>query len=101
MHRERIPDDEFIENARNMFEKLIGKQIQVTGRVTSKTDLRTYFGELLSVGKATFYLDQPRYKDGALASHEPTEYRLLDVHYYVPPRDFTGKWWPPKRFRRA
>lgn len=98
--RERIPNDEFIERAKRGLAPLIGMYVKVTVRVATKRDLRTYSGELVSVNNETFTLRQPVYENGSIVSRELFEYRLIDLHYYVPPDSFHGKWVPPIRYRR-
>ena len=96
----RIPDEEFTENARTAFKSLIGKTFEFTVRVSSKTDLRTYQGELVNVTDTTFTMKQPVYEDFNIVRHELHEYRLIDIHYYAQPPGTTLRWMP-LRFRKV
>jgi hypothetical protein len=70
--------------------------------VTSKTDLRTYSGLLVSVENENFDLGLPTFRDGKIVSHNIVKYNLLDVHYYCSldgePSGY--RWTPPLRFRK-
>lgn len=92
--RERIPDDEFKENVRNGFTKLVGKVIKITIRAERKTDLKTLIGTLISVGKETFTLLEDSGDETQL------EYELINVHFYSSPYDKepAGTW--PLRYRK-
>jgi len=100
--KERISDLEFVKNMRKGLMPLIGRNVKVTVRVTSKKDLRTYSGLLISVGDDNFDLEVPTYHDGKIVSRNIVRYNLIDVHYYYSldgePRGY--KWIFPMRYRK-
>ena len=99
--KERITDLEFIENMRKGLAPLIGRNVKVTVRVTSKTDLRTYSGLLVSLENENVDLGLPTFRDGKIVSRNIVKYNLLDVHYYSLDGEPLGyKWTPPLRFRK-
>lgn len=98
--KQRLSDEEFIENARKDLIPIIGKFVKITVRVSNKTDLRSYYGTLESVDGQNFTIKRNVNENGIKKSEESVTYHLIDLHFFYTPYDDGGKFVFLRRYRK-
>lgn len=98
--KERINDLKFIKNMRKGLAPLIGRNVNVTVRVISKKDLRTYSGLLIRAENKNLDLKLPTFRDGKIVPRNSKVESARRSYYSLDGEPLGYRWFSSLRFRK-